>query len=70
MVRNRKRFEADLFGLGRDVLGLAVAEGPVFFRHFDQVDEDVFAAEFQGCMQSVGDGFVEALLHFDGAAGA
>src|ERR1700688_1265184 len=67
---SNSRLRGPLFCRGGNVLGFAVAERPVFFWHFHQGDEDIFAAEFQACMQSVGDGFVEALLHFDGAAGA
>jgi hypothetical protein len=47
----------------------AVAEGPVFLGYFDEVDDDVFAAQFEPFVQSVGDGFVEGFLELDGAAG-
>jgi hypothetical protein len=54
-------------GRGGYVLGFAIAERPVFFRHLNQIDEDIFPAQFQAFVQAVGNGFVEALLHLDGA---
>src|SRR5258708_3751531 len=58
-----------LFGRGRNVLGFAIAERPVFLRHFDQIDDDIFPAQLYGCVQSIGNGFVEELFHFGGASG-
>jgi len=53
---------------GGVVLGFAVAEGPVAFGDFDEVDEDVFAADAEPLVQAVGNGFVEGPFHFHGAA--
>src|SRR5208282_6031666 len=55
---------------GRYVLGYAIAERPVFLRHFYQTDEDIFSAQLQAFVQAVRHGFVEALLHFNGTAAA
>src|SRR6267154_1541671 len=57
-----------LFRPGSDVLGFAIAERPVFLGDFYQIDDDIFPAQLHGFVQAVGNGFVVALLHFDGAA--
>ena len=51
----------------RCVLGFSVAEGPVFFCHFHQADEDIFPAQLQALVQAVGHGFIEPLLHLHGS---
>ncbi|MGB6386548.1 MAG: hypothetical protein WBD25_22285 [Terriglobales bacterium] len=43
----------------------AIAERPIFLRHFHQIDEDILAANLQAFVQSVRNGFVEALLHLN-----
>jgi hypothetical protein len=55
--------------LGRcDVLSLAVTEGPILLRDFDQVDEDIFPAKLDAFMETVRECFVEALLQLGGTA--
>jgi hypothetical protein len=54
---------------GRDVLGFAIAERPVFFGDFNKIDDDIFPAQLYRFVQSIGNGFVEALFHFDAASG-
>src|SRR6266702_1332734 len=48
----------------RNVLRHAVSKRPILFLHFDQVDEHIFAPQFQPFMQAIGNGLVEALLCF------
>ena len=43
----------------------SIAERPVFLRHLDEIDQDVFFAQFERCVQAVGHCFVKALLHLD-----
>src|SRR5262249_34662900 len=47
---------------------LAVTEGPVFFRDFDQADQKVFAAQAGTHRQLVGDRSVERALLLEGSA--
>ena len=57
----------DLF-CGRDVLGLAVAKGPIVLRDFNKVDEDIFLANLHSFVEMVHQCLVEALLQLGGAA--
>ena len=52
----------------RDVLGLAVTKGPIFLRDFNKVDEDIFLANLYSFVETVRQGFVEALLQLSGTA--
>src|SRR6187402_51473 len=48
------------------VLRLAVAEGPVFLLHFDEVDDDVFATLAQALVETVSYSFIKGTFHIDG----
>jgi hypothetical protein len=52
----------------RDVLGLAVTEGPIFLRDFNKADEDIFLANLYSFVETVRECFVEALLQLNGTA--
>src|SRR5262245_42691673 len=58
----RFRWGASSVRVGSDILRNAIAEGPIFFLHLDEADEDVFFSELQRASQSVRNGFVECLL--------
>src|SRR3569833_3629492 len=51
--------------LGR-VLGLTVAEGPVFLLYLDKVDDHVLPPLTQPLMEAVHNGLVKGALHVDG----
>jgi hypothetical protein len=52
----------------RDVLGLAVAKGPIFLRDFNEADEDILLANLYSFVEMVRQCFVEALLQLSGTA--
>src|ERR1700722_14756735 len=52
-----------------NVLRFAVAEGPILLADLDQIDQYIFSAQLQFLVKPVRDGFVEALLGLDRAAG-
>jgi hypothetical protein len=47
------------------VLRLTIAERPILFLYFHEIDEDVFAAQVQSLVQTVGDSLVEGSLHVE-----
>ena len=51
------------------VLGNALAERPVFFWYFNQVDDDIVRTPVQLVLKIIGDTFVERLLELDRAPG-
>src|ERR1700728_2882718 len=51
------------------VLGFAVAERPILFADFDQIDQDVFPAKLQFLMEAIRYRLVKALLGLERAAG-
>ncbi len=52
----------------RCVLSFSIAERPIFLRHFDQVDQDIFFAQLEAFVQAIGHRFVKTLLHLDRSA--
>jgi len=50
------------------ILSYAVAERPVFLRHFHKTNEHILQANLQAIVQTVGDSLVEALFHLHRAA--
>src|SRR6266853_4643819 len=55
-------------GVG-SVLCFSIAKGPVFLLHLDQADKYVFPAQLQTFMQTIRNGFVEALLRLQSSSG-
>jgi hypothetical protein len=53
----------------RRVLRFTVAERPVLFRDFHQIDQDIFFAQACFLIEQVGDPAIKHFLHFRGAAG-
>ena len=45
-----------------------MAEGPVFFFHFHQINENVLQTHRELCMKALGNGFVEEFFLLDGPA--
>src|SRR5215213_10434455 len=60
-------FRLHLGGFLRRVRGEAVAEGPVFLLHLDQVDEHVLGAHAELALQAFGQRLVEKALLFQAA---
>src|SRR5258708_27113974 len=51
------------------ILGFSVAEGPILFLNFHQVDQDVFSAKFQFLIKPIRHSRIKALLGLERAAG-
>jgi len=60
---------ADALVARSGVLRNALAEPPVFFWYFDQIDDDIIRTSIQPVLKIIGDTFVESLLELDRAPG-